>query len=68
MVEVFKTNVCEEVQASRLTALLKRQFPGSRVSFDLEDSDNVLRVEGDITPIQILQVLHSEGCLCEALE
>lgn len=68
MVEVFRTDVHEQMQAARLTDLLHAHFPGSRISFDLEDCDHVLRVEGeDVSPQHVSVVLHSVGCLCEIL-
>ena len=44
-VEVFKTNVCTRPAARQLAAILKRAMPGCRFTFDLEDSDRILRVE-----------------------
>lgn len=44
-VEIFKTNVLEPPVAKALVRSLKRLLPGSRVNFDLEDCDNILRIE-----------------------
>lgn len=69
MVEVFKTDVREDTRARELKRLLCAHFPGSKVNFDLEDCDNVLRVEGDnILRERITSLLLSEGCVCESLE
>ncbi|MCD6012813.1 MAG: hypothetical protein K0Q79_2675 [Flavipsychrobacter sp.] len=68
MIEVFRTNVCEEIQASEIIALLQQHFPGSKINFDLEDCDKVLRVEADhILPYPVSKLLHSHGHLCEVL-
>jgi len=67
-VEVFKTNVDHEAPASRLVALLQMLFPGSRVNFDLEDHDRVLRVEGvNVCCEKIVNLLKNEGYQCHIL-
>lgn len=68
-IEVFKTDVREEGQAAQLSVLLAMQFPGSRISFDLEDCDKVLRIEGmDICPDTVTHVLGSRGFYCGELD
>lgn len=47
MVEVFKTNVDTERDARMLSGLITRYYPGYRISFDLDDCDKVLRIEGE---------------------
>ncbi len=46
MIEVFKTNIEELSQATRLIALLLNHFPDTKINIDLHDCDKVLRVEG----------------------
>ena len=69
MIEVFKTNVEEVCQAKVLVDLLQRHFPGSKINFDLQDCDKVLRVEGDsfITD-QVVLLVEESGFACEILE
>lgn len=45
MVEVFKTNVQTVDQATVVMFHLKREFPDFQIDFDLEDCDNILRIE-----------------------
>ncbi|MCO5271799.1 MAG: hypothetical protein M9954_09070 [Cyclobacteriaceae bacterium] len=45
MVEVFSTNVSTEKQAKVALMKFKRAFPHYQINFDLEDCDNILRVE-----------------------
>lgn len=45
MVEVFKTNVSEPFHAEILIRLIHKSFNEYNASFDLEDCDNILRVE-----------------------
>ena len=68
MVEVFKTNV-QEVDASRmLTKKLLEHSQADKISFDLEDCDKVLRVEGRcVLPDQIIDLITSFGYQCEVL-
>jgi hypothetical protein len=69
MVEVFKTNVEGISQAQKLVALLLQHFPGSKINFDLDDCDNILRVEGrDFVPVKVKQLLEANGFYCWVLE
>ena len=62
MLEVFKTNVQEPETAQQLVCILTSIFPDSRVNFDLQDCDNVLRVEGDIVqPERIIELVYARG-------
>lgn len=68
MIEVFKTDVQQPGTANLLIAKLILLFPGSRVNFDLEDCDRVLRVEGEnICREKIAQLLKSCGYFCQIL-
>jgi hypothetical protein len=68
MVEVFKTDVSQEGAAKRLIGKLQQLFPGSRVNFDLEDCDKVLRVEGhNICCEKTIALLKGEGYNCLTL-
>lgn len=67
-VEVFKTNVGEEVIAARLIRLLQLHYPNSKINFDLEDCDKILRVaEKDLAPEIIIATLNEQGYQCELL-
>ncbi|HUQ66910.1 MAG TPA: hypothetical protein VM101_12185 [Flavitalea sp.] len=69
MVEVFKTNVEESQGAHNIINILMEHFPGSRINFDLDDCDRILRVEGqDIIPHQVEGLLRQEGFTCDVLE
>jgi hypothetical protein len=69
MVEVFKTNVKKTPQARRLVSLLTLHFPASRINFDLQDCDKVLRVEGDdVAPAKIMGLVQGSGFACNVLE
>jgi len=69
MVLVFKTDVTERELAQELTQSLLSSFPHSKVNFDLEDCDKILRIEGhSIDPEKIIQQLTLAGVLCQSLE
>ena len=57
MVEVFKTNVKDSDQAKMLTDLIHKDFPAYKVNFDLDDCDNILRVESNDAVIDDLILL-----------
>jgi hypothetical protein len=68
-VEVFKTNIGETVAAKQVTALLLQHFPESRITFDLEDCDKVLRIEGtNLTQTKVIKVVTQRGYDCCVLD
>ena len=69
MVEVFKTNINENGQASQVIQLLSLHFPSFKINFDLDDCDRILRVEGNsICSTTIREILSSVGFQVEVLE
>lgn len=46
MVNVFKTNVQSAVAAGNIMNDLLQIYPYLRITFDLEDEDKIMRVEG----------------------
>ncbi|SEW52642.1 hypothetical protein [Chitinophaga arvensicola] len=69
MVEVFVTNVQRVAAAKEIVALLLRNFPESKINFDLEDRDRVLRVEGnDFHPGKIMMLVTENGFECQVME
>lgn len=68
MVEVCKTNVEEEALAKQLRLTLLVHFPHCKIDFDLQDCDNILRVEGkQIVPGKIIEVINVHCYRCQAL-
>jgi len=68
MVEVFKTNVPTREVAENLIGLLQAKFPGHRVTFDLEDCDKIMRIDGTSICVQtIVGLLGDEGLMCQVL-
>ena len=69
MVEVYKTNVTALTDAREIIAVLKLHFPETRINFDLDDCDKILRVEGPEIPTEMIAELVSQkGFACKALE
>jgi len=69
MIEVFKTNVQEFSEAQKLVALLRKHFPNSKINFDLDDCDKVLRVEGHNLRIEkVMTLVTQKGFLCTVLD
>lgn len=69
MIEVFKTNVENASDASNIVQVLLQHFPGSRVNFDLQDCDRILRVEGkDFCVETILTFMKENGFHCSVLD
>ncbi|NHE56515.1 hypothetical protein [Cyclobacterium plantarum] len=70
MVEVFKTNVNNPKNAKVLVGIIHRHFPAYSANFDLEDCDNILRVECTGTQpdaVCIIEALERRGYHAEVL-
>jgi hypothetical protein len=68
MVEIFRTNITDGMQANLLLRLLKEQWPQYEASFDLEDCDRILRIESDVVDLaQITSMMQLQGYVCEVL-
>ncbi|GIQ60907.1 hypothetical protein Flavo103_40430 [Flavobacterium collinsii] len=68
MIEVYKTNVQEVEQSLLIVGRLLEHFPNSRINFDLEDCDKILRIHGSsISNQRIIELLDSYGYHCEVL-
>ncbi|HZJ36158.1 MAG TPA: hypothetical protein VFD29_06000 [Gillisia sp.] len=57
MVEVYSTNVKDHRQADFLLHQLGKVFPAYEINFDLQDCDNILRVESGSGTIEVFQVI-----------
>ena len=69
IVEVFKTDVVRDEEASRLITKLSSHFPHYKINFDLQDCDHILRVQGEhIFCDRIIELIKVSGFECEVLE
>ncbi|MBC8054914.1 MAG: hypothetical protein H7Y13_17785 [Sphingobacteriaceae bacterium] len=70
MVEIFRTNCKNPAQADILITQLQMAFVDYEVNFDLDDCDNILRVECSselIDAALLIEFLKTFGCLAEIL-
>ena len=70
MIEVFKTNISSKSKAEETLQLLNSRFPGYVFHFDLEDCDNILRIESKNGALKIKEIEYlfsSVGILAEIL-
>lgn len=44
-ISVYKTSIDSKAEADAIAELISGQIPYSKISFDLDDCDNVLRIE-----------------------
>jgi hypothetical protein len=66
---VFSTSVKEKRQVSKVTTLLTKVPAIAQWNFDLEDCDNILRIEADnVSPRYIEWLLIRAGIQCQELE
>lgn len=69
MVEVFETNVPDTGAAGRIVKELYAHYPESRISFDLEDCDKVLRIESvSLDKEAIMGLLRARGYMCKVMD
>ncbi|MFI5171987.1 MAG: hypothetical protein ACHQFW_06325 [Chitinophagales bacterium] len=69
VVEVFKTNVQNEDDAKRLLHGLAQRFPDLKITFDLDDIDRIMRVEGTaFLNESISDQVYKSGFECSVLE
>ncbi|HPF96031.1 MAG TPA: hypothetical protein PLZ00_01320 [Mangrovimonas sp.] len=67
-VEIFKTDITKRSSAKKIEQLLLNHFPDSKINFDLEDCDNILRIETkSIVVQQIEQLVNNQGHYCQVL-
>ena len=55
MIYVFKTSVDNQSKFESASVLLNQLLPESQWNFDLEDCDNILRVDSELNVAAILQ-------------
>ena len=69
MIEVFKTDIKNNEQAAMVRGLLTVHFRYTAVSFDLEDCDNILRIEAsNVEANLIIEALSDLKIDCHVLE
>jgi hypothetical protein len=66
---IYKTDVDDVALATLIITTIKNRFPGSVVSFDLEDCDNVLRIvyQNGVNPDTVREIVNSFGRKIEDL-
>ena len=66
MIIIYKTNVPDAMSVDSLRPFLNQKFTGMKWSFDLEDCDKILRVEGLFFEKEdIIKLLTDKGFHCE---
>jgi hypothetical protein len=66
---VFKTNLQSQEKIERVNRILNHRNNILRWSVDMEDMDNVLRIEADYytTENSVISLLSKEGIICTAM-
>ncbi len=68
MVEIFKTNITDTDKALALIDQIHQSFRGYKANFDLQDCDNILRIQSSAGFIQCSALIHflkELGCIAE---
>jgi hypothetical protein len=67
-VEIFRTNIEDHHTAQKVARTLSAIFCHSLVTFDLDDCDRILRVQGDFSIHQVIEEVTGLGYDCVKLE
>ncbi len=70
IVKVFKTDVRDQQAARQIVLFLQKTFIHCRVNFDLDDCDNILRIESGqdlVSEEEIRSLVEKWGFYCEPL-
>ena len=69
MIYVFKTSVKTKVQAKNLKPHFARLLPNVKWNFDLDDCDNILRIDSNENVVlAVTDLLNDHRFDCEELE
>lgn len=69
MIFVFKTSVRTKMQVRKFKPHIDKRLPKAKCNFDLEDIDNILRVDSEENIVLIVKDLLSiHNYSCEELE
>ncbi len=69
MIFVFKTSVKTKTQVKKLKRHIDKLLPAEKWNFDLEDCDNILRIDSEKNiALKIKEVLTIHKFYCEELE
>ena len=68
MIFVFKTSVKTKMQLRNLKPHIDKILPNAKWNFDLEDIDNILRIDSEENIVlKIIDLLNFHSCSCEEL-
>lgn len=69
MIFVFKTSVKTKRQVKSLKPHLEKMLPDGKWNFDLEDCDNILRIDNEENVVlKIRRLINEQNFYCEELE
>jgi len=69
MIFVFKTSVKTKMQVKKLKPHIDKILPNEKWNFDLEDSDNILRIDSEENiGLVIIDLLNIHNHTCDELE
>ena len=70
IVNVFKTNVRDQLAAGHIIVVLRQTLSHCKINFDLDDCDKILRIESQWEPInegEVQLMVAACGYHCEPL-
>lgn len=70
-VKIFKTDIQNDTEADKVITFLIALYPFYKINFDLEDEENILRIEAyqiEIETDDIIKYMVDLECSCERIE
>ena len=64
MIFVFKSSVKTKIQAKKLKPHIDNILPNAKWNFDLEDCDNILRIESEANIVMKITIFTKKSKLC----
>ena len=71
MVEIFRTNIRNHEDTKRVVTFFLRLYPVYKINFDLEDEENIVRIETaqfKIETSSIIKYMTALGYSCERID
>ena len=69
MIFVFKTSVKSKMQIKKLKPHIDKRLPNAKWNFDVEDIDNILRIDSEENiALIVIDLLNIHNYSCEELE
>jgi hypothetical protein len=67
-IHIFITSIASKMESEAVKCTILSKYPSAKIDFDLEDIDNVLRVEGIFNAKKILKIVTAMNLDCKVMD